>query len=77
MGKAAPQNISFQITIARHTYDDLNGIVAAINEMRKETKEPQITRSQFIDTLINAFIVSHTLVKEEAEKEAKEENKNA
>ena len=73
MSKPAPNNISFQVTISKAAYEDVNDIVAAINEVRKG-KEPPITRSQFIETLIQAFIYSHIVNDKENKDERKEEN---
>lgn len=73
MSKPAPNNKSFQVTISKTAFEDLNGIVAAINEVRKG-KESPITRSQFIETLIMSFIYSHIVNEAENKDERKEEN---
>ena len=77
MSKPAANKISIQITIHKKVNEDINGIVTAINESRIGTELPKVTRSDFIETLVEAFIASHVILKEEAEKEAKEENENA
>ena len=77
MPKPAANKISLQITIHRKVYEDINGRVAAINESRVGTELPKVTRSDFIETLVEAFIASHVILKEEADKEAKEEKSNA
>lgn len=65
MSKPAPNNISFQVTISKETYKTLNGVVAAINQVRD--KGDQISRSQFIETLINYYVYSHLAAKDEKE----------
>lgn len=77
MPKPAANKISIQITIHKKVNEDINGIVTAINESRVGTSLPKVTRSDFIETLVEAFIASHVILKEEAEKQAKEENENA
>lgn len=75
MPKPAPYNISFQVTLSKAVYEDINGIVAAINEVRKEQKLPPVTRSQFLETLVINFINTHVQETKEAAQETTKEEK--
>ena len=65
MPKPAKNKISFQVTLSKAVYEDINGIVAAINDIRKEQKLPEVTRSNFIETLVINFLSTHVQATEE------------
>lgn len=72
MSRPAPSNTSFQITISKSVLENIDGMLVAVNDLLTKEGQKNLTRSQWIEKILENFIVSVSMSTEEIKK-AREE----
>lgn len=72
MSRPAPNNTSFQITISKSVLENIDGMLVAVNDLLTKEGQKNLTRSQWIEKILENFIVSVSMSTEEIKK-AREE----